>query len=267
MPCPHAALLSPPASGASRLFASLRLSGFILALLALGLCFASRAQAINIQFDYSHDSLQFFGTAQNPSPARISLEFAARAFTPFADTLTAIQPGGGNSWTARYVDPSNSSIVDIPNLAVPQDTLVIYAIARDLQGAALGQASPGFYSFSGSPSANFTNSVVSRGQGDVNADFAAWGGVMAVDVKNSSGVARNWHFDLNTSPEPGDYDFFTVATHELAHLFGFGGGGWPGRTPLIPQAVRLTLRTGESTKKEESHWGYVLSSKFRYQPI
>ena len=222
MPCPHAALLSPPASGASRLFASLRLSGFILALLALGLCFASRAQAINIQFDYSHDSLQFFGTAQNPSPARISLEFAARAFTPFADTLTAIQPGGGNSWTARYVDPSNSSIVDIPNLAVPQDTLVIYAIARDLQGAALGQASPGFYSFSGSPSANFTNSVVSRGQGDVNADFAAWGGVMAVDVKNSSGVARNWHFDLNTSPEPGDYDFFTVATHELAHLFGFG---------------------------------------------
>ncbi|WP_145434127.1 hypothetical protein [Lacipirellula limnantheis] len=180
------------------------------------------ASALTVQFDYSYDTLGFFGTAENPTPARSTLEFAARSFTPFTDTLSAIQPGGGNSWTARFIDPSTNTFNNVPNLAVPQDTLIVYAIARDLAGAALGQASPGNYVFSGSPTANFSNAVTNRGQGDQSLDFAPWGGVIAVDVRNSAGIARNWNFDLGVEPPLNDYDFYTVVTHELAHLFGFG---------------------------------------------
>ena len=210
-----AAFHSPLRRGALRLF------GLLLALLAF-VAPAPSARAISIQIDYSYDTLGFFGTAQNPTPARTTLEFAARTFTPFTDTLSAIQPGGGNSWTARFIDPSTNTFNNVPNLAVPQDTLVVYAIARDLAGAALGQASPGNYLFNGTPTANFSNAVTNRGQGDSSLDFAPWGGVIAVDVKNSSGVPRNWHYDLGVEPAGNDYDFYTVVTHELAHLFGFG---------------------------------------------
>lgn len=136
---------------------------------------ATPAYAITIQFDYSYDTLGFFGTsAKSPTPARTTLEFAARTFTPFTDTLSAIQPSGGNSWTARFIDPSTNTFNNVPNLAVPQDTLVVYAIARDLAGA-LGQASPGNYLFNGTPTASFSNAVTNRGQGDQSLDFAPWG--------------------------------------------------------------------------------------------
>jgi len=199
----------------------LRLLGPLWTLLAL-IASAPSARAITIQIDYSYDTLGFFGTAQNPTPARTTLEFAARTFTPFTDTLSAIQPGGGNSWTARFIDPSTNTFNNVPNLNVPQDTLVVYAIARDLAGAALGQASPGNYLFNGSPTASFSNAVTNRGQGDQSLDFAPWGGVIAVDVQNSSGVPRNWHYDLGVEPAGNVYDFYTVVVHELAHLFGFG---------------------------------------------
>jgi hypothetical protein len=216
MPRSAAAFHSPLRRGV------LRLCGLFLALIVFAPSAATPVCAITIQFDYSFDTLGFFGTAQNPTPARTTLEFAARTFTPFADTLAAIQPGGGNNWTARFVDPSTNTFNNVPNLAVPQDTLIVYAIARDLAGAALGQASPGSYFFSGTPTTGFANAVTNRNQGDPTFDFAPWGGVIALDVQNSSGVPRNWHFDLDSDPAPNSYDFYTVVTHELAHLFGFG---------------------------------------------
>lgn len=195
---------------------------FFLALLAASWSTAASARAINIQFDYSYDTLGFFGTAQNPTPARSTLEFAARAFTPLMDTLSAIQPSGGNAWTARFIDPSTNTFNNVPNLAVPQNTLIVYAIARDLAGSAIGQASPGNYQFNGSPTANFSSAVTNRGQGDATLDFAPWGGVIAIDIQNSSGVPRNWSYDLGAAPAANNYDFYTVVTHELAHLLGFG---------------------------------------------
>jgi len=199
---------------------ALRLCGLFLALIVFALPAATPACAITIQFDYSYDTLGFFGTEINPTPARTTLEFAARTFTPFMDTLSAIQPGGGNSWTAKFNPLAPWSEFSIPQLQVPQDTLIVYAIAGDLIDSRLGQASPGYASYSGDPL--FGQAVSNRGQGDSDFDFAPWGGFIAVDIQNSSGVPRNWHFDLGTSPSAGSYDFYTVVTHELAHLFGFG---------------------------------------------
>jgi hypothetical protein len=214
-----AAFHSPPRSGA------LRLNGLFLALISLALSGATPARAITIKFDYSQsqDALNFFGTDANPSAARAVLDFAARTFTPFSDTLSAIQPSGANSWTARFVDPSTGVIQGVSNLSVPQDTIVIYAIARDLAGANLGQASVGTPPLIGNnASSSFRSAVTTRGQGDASTDFAAWGGVLAIDVKNSVGAPRNWHYDLSTPPALDEYDFYTMVTHELAHLFGFG---------------------------------------------
>ena len=213
MPCSAAAFHWPLRRGASRLL------GLLLALLAL-IASAPSVRAITIQIDYSYDTLGFFGTAQNPSPARTTLEFAARTFTPFTDTLSAIQPGGTNSWTAKFNPFAPWSEFSIPQLHVPQDTLIVYAIAGNLLDQRLGQASPGYASYSGDPL--FGQSVSNRGQGDSRYDFAPWGGYIAVDTQNSSGVPRNWNFDLSVEPAADEYDFYTVVTHELAHLLGFG---------------------------------------------
>ncbi|BBO34095.1 hypothetical protein PLANPX_3707 [Lacipirellula parvula] len=181
------------------------------------------AAAITIQFDYTHDQgIGFFGTAENPTAARTTLEFAAKTFTSFTDTLAAIQPGGGNQWIARYVDPSTNTYKLASNLAVPQDTLIVYAMPLDLAGSTLGQASPGIYTFIGTPSVSFSNAVTNRNQGNASNDFAPWGGVIAVDTLDTSGAARSWHYDLSTIPDEGEYDFYTVVTHELAHMLGFG---------------------------------------------
>lgn len=217
MPRPLAVLISPP----RRRGACGQLSAFLLAA-AIGGCAHNSARAITIQFDYSYDGLGFFGTAANPTPARTTLEFAARSFTSFTDTLAPIVPGGQNGWTASFLDPSTGSLVHIPNLQVPGNTLIVYAIARDLTGSALGQASPGIHSFIGTPTVAFSNAVANRNQGSALNDFAPWGGVIAFDVRNSNNEARNWHYDFAAAPPSNAYDFHTVATHELAHLFGFG---------------------------------------------
>ncbi|WP_428305330.1 dockerin type I domain-containing protein [Lacipirellula sp.] len=181
------------------------------------------AAAITIQFDYTHDQgIGFFGTAENPTLARTTLEFAAKTFTSFTDTLAAIEPGGGNRWNALYVDPLTNTYKSTVDLTVPQNTLIVYAMPLDLAGQTLGQASPGTRSFIGTPTAAFSAAVTNRNQGNSSVDFAPWGGMIAVDMFDSSGVARNWHFDVNTPPSPDEYDFYTVVTHELAHMLGFG---------------------------------------------
>lgn len=215
MPCSAAAFHWPLRCGALRLF------GLLLALIALGLSGAPHARAITIQFDYSFDTLGFFGTAQNPTPARTTLEFAARTFTPFTDSLPAIQPNGSNSWAAKFDAPLPwDKEFSVPQLHVPQDTLVVFALAGDLAESIIGQASPGYASYSGDPL--FKQSIINRGQGNASFDFAAWGGFIAVDIQNSGGIPRNWHYNVNAEVPLGAYDFYTTVTHELAHLFGFG---------------------------------------------
>ena len=182
----------------------------------------SAASAITIQLDYSYDNLGFFGTQANPTPARTSLELAARAFTSFTVSLAAILRGCQNSWKAMFQDPTMSGYREVTNLQVPANTLIIYAMARDLTGAALGQASPGVHSFIGTPTVAFSNAVANRNQGDARADFAPWGGAIAFDIRSPNNETRKWHFDAASPPPADAYDFYTVATHELSHILGFG---------------------------------------------
>lgn len=180
--------------------------------------------AISIEFDYSYDAGAFFGTAASPTPARATLELAARTFSSFTDLLAPIQPAGTNHWTAQFRNPGTGAVASIPDLVVPQDTVLIFAGGRNLAGTRLGEAGPGSYSFppGSSPGAAFADAVINRGQGPSAADFAPWGGFIEFDTIAAGGAPRRWHFDPRSAPAADAYDFYTVAVHELAHLLGFG---------------------------------------------
>jgi hypothetical protein len=214
--------------------------------------FAGRARAVAIEFDYTYDASGFFGTALNPSPARTTLEFAARSFTPFFDELAAIEPGGGNSWVARFTNPSTGFDVEIPNLAVQANTINVFVGARDLGVLGLSEFGRA-QSLLGATS--FRDAVANRGEGDPRLDSAPWGGSIAFDTYASATVPRSWHYNLDSPPPAGAFDFYSAAVHELAHVLGFGsssaysaalgGEHFHGATAvdLYGGPVRVTLNT------------------------
>jgi hypothetical protein len=88
-----------------------------------GLCLVPvAAQAkINFDFDYSLDTNNFFTPA-----ARAAFEQAATVYTDrILDTLTPITPGGGETWTTSFVNPSTgvSNSPQFTDLSIPADTL------------------------------------------------------------------------------------------------------------------------------------------------
>ncbi|WP_146451047.1 hypothetical protein [Bythopirellula polymerisocia] len=143
-----------------------------------------------------------------------ALRFATRAFEPFSDTLLAIPSTPG--WTATFENPDNGiETIQLQNLSVPANTLILYAGGYDMPGNQVGEAGPG-------KTPAFT---LNRGSGVVTGptanDFTPWGGSIAFDTLDN-GAPRNWHFDVDTLPAPGEIDFLTIAFHELSHAFGFG---------------------------------------------
>jgi hypothetical protein len=195
----------------------------LLALVTL-LAITGQASAINIVFDYSLDTNNFFNTQTK----RDAMDAAAAVFEVFTDQLAAITPGTvynpgtaqqfSDTWTASFTHPGTGSPHTINNLSVAADTILVYAGGRNLPGSTLGQGGPGGFDANGIQS--FVDAVEGRGQAGALAavpdDFGPWGGAITFDLYN------DWHFDLNTAPANNETDFFSVAVHELAHLLGFG---------------------------------------------
>ncbi|QQL45256.1 PEP-CTERM sorting domain-containing protein [Sulfuriroseicoccus oceanibius] len=175
-------------------------------------------QAVTVVLDYTYDTNNFFGNAQ----AKASLEAAVAQYTSVIDqSFSAITPGGSNTWDAVFLDPSTGQERRVTDLVIPADTIVIYVGARDLNPVGsgtpgnplarnLGRAGRGGFSASGT--LEFNEAVL---RGDSADKYALWGGVATFDIN------ADWQLDHTSSAIGSEQsDFYTVAVHELGHLFG-----------------------------------------------
>lgn len=226
-----------------------------LTIFGLFLTLRQTAFAVTIQFDYGFDTNGFF---DDPSRRNL-LETAGNDLgMRLNDQLSAINPGGSNSFGAVFFRPDTNARTTTDNLHVPANTLVVYAGGAPLNGDSLAIGGPGGFSAGGTPS--FLRNVDSRGQsqstsGPNATDFAPWGGSLTFD--NDS----DWYFDDDpTSREFFDSnDFFSVALHELGHLLGIGtadswdnqvsGNQFTGENSVRINGGNVPLEPGDN-----SHW-------------
>ena len=185
---------------------------------AIECCESRCLLTVVFSFNYSLDTNSFFSGAN--LSRRALLESAGTTLTQrLNDSLTAITPGGGDTWSAVFSHPGTGAGTTLSNLTIPADTIIVYAGGREL-GGTLGVG--GFGGFSGVGSPTFINSLT-RGQAGARlapasqTDFGPWGGAVTFDI------TTNWFFGATTAGMTGSQsDFLSVAQHELAHLLGFG---------------------------------------------
>jgi PKD repeat protein len=169
---------------------------------------------LRVRIDYQFDTTGFF-TSERKSLLQTALDSVASRFN---DTLAAIQPGGVDTWQARFNNPSTGISTTIANLPIPANEILVFVGARSIGGeAALGNRG----GFSASGQQSFVDTVKARGQtgglANPQTDVGPWGGAIAFDT------GRNWYFGTSLSGiGSNQIDFVTVAAHEFLHVLGFG---------------------------------------------
>src|SRR4051794_27027036 len=97
-----------------------RRSVWLFALLGLAVSPAARAQVV-LQFDYSQDANNFF--VGHPD-RQLALQTAGQILTArMTDSLSAIVPGGSNTWTASIINPATGAATNFSNPTIPANTV------------------------------------------------------------------------------------------------------------------------------------------------
>lgn len=173
------------------------------------------AGPLKVIIDYRFDTTNFFQSNDRKALLQTALNSVA---SRFSDTLSAIQPGGVDTWQARFKNPSTGLDTSLANLSIPANELLVFVGARSLSGeAALGNRG----GFSASGQQSFVDTVKARGQtgglASPQTDVGPWGGAIAFDT------GRNWYFGTPLSGiGSNQIDFVSVAAHEFLHVLGFG---------------------------------------------
>ncbi|MGI9473193.1 MAG: dockerin type I domain-containing protein [Rubripirellula sp.] len=199
--------------------------------------------SLRIRFDYSFDTRGFF-SGSNASRRNVLQVAADSMIKRFGDDLAAITPGGIKEWIPSINHPSNgpsNSITGTPtnlarNLRVNANEIVIYAGSRNLPGFQRGVGGQASYQFPATQISCRTQAEcnqklaeieafrdVVRGRGEPGAlgttqsDVAPHIGTISFDSDS------DWYFGLDPNGiQPQQVDFLSVATHEIAHVLGFG---------------------------------------------
>ncbi|MBX9583567.1 MAG: FG-GAP-like repeat-containing protein [Gemmataceae bacterium] len=164
--------------------------------------------ALTVQFDFRYDATGFF----NDPARRAVLQQAANDLTARISTpLAAVVPGGDNGWVLNTFDPFTGQSTAADGPALGANTLVVFVAGRQLPGATVAESSPGSYTAVGSGA--WRSLLRNRGP----AGATAWGGAISFDD------SVNWYFGADAAGLPGNRsDFYSVAAHELGHVFGIG---------------------------------------------
>ena len=177
----------------------------------------------SVVVDYSFDTQGFF----DDTARRDALEdVAATISESLNDTLSAIVPTGSNTWSQSFFHPGTGDFGSfVSNPTVNADEIVVYVGGQDLGDGELGLGGPGGFSASGSQ--DWFDTIRQRGESGVasNDDFAPWGGTVSFSTE------ANWHFgETTTDLGRGEFDFRSVAFHEIYHVLGFGtSASWSAR--------------------------------------
>jgi hypothetical protein len=204
-------MCSEPNRPAGSLSRSSRLSIRYVGVVLFCLAFSSlvRNEALHLLIDYSYDTSGFFSQAER----RVAMERAAEVFQSRVETvLDAIIPTRTNLWTLGFTNPAVGVKVVLTNLTLPVDTVKIFVGARDLGLNRLGYAD---FSYTFNGDANWNRSFRRR----INStNYQTLGGGIAFNS------GQTWYFETNYVSlgkiSTNQYDFYSVAVHELGHLMG-----------------------------------------------
>lgn len=207
------------------------------------------APALTFRFDYTFDDPARGGSGFFQDASRkAALERAATDLTSrITSTPAAITPGGTNSWSASFYHPTTGALTTIPNLSVASGEMVIFVGARPMSSSEAAVGGPGGYSASGSQA--FFTTLRTRGQ----SGFASWGGSLSFDSTTS------WYAGAATTFSSSVVDLYTVATHELGHVLGFGTSSaftqyLSGTTFIGPNSMAANGNRAVAITGDESHW-------------
>jgi hypothetical protein len=234
----------------------------LLPALPLALALATPAWAnIDIVFDYSYDTSGFFGSTQ-----RSLMEAAASAFeSRITDNLGAITSSGSNDFNVSFFDPGVSSLapVTLNDVSIPNDEVLIYVGATNLGNGVLGVGGPGSIGGSGmltSLSRGQTGYSPTDNNPSNDTDFGPWGGSISFNSTFGS-----WYFDPNgvdtKESFPGQYDFYSTAVHEIAHVLGFGtADSWKNQVNAGSHTFTGLYSGTQPLANDNVHWKNGLTS-------
>ncbi|BCX46366.1 FG-GAP repeat protein [Haloferula helveola] len=179
------------------------------------------ASAITIEFDYTYDTNDWFEVGERKA---ILEQVASLYETILTDTLLRIDPADfpGSTWTVSVRNPQTGNTVSLPNFVVPDDTIVVFAGARELGGTVRGQA--GNAGWSGSGFSSWFSRIRARG-GNPGADYSSADAELITDYAPHVGFLSfdiTTDYNYSTTQNLSGTDYVSVALHELGHVLGIG---------------------------------------------
>lgn len=222
--------------------------------LALASCFGNANAYINIVFDYTYDTNNFFTADRRATMEQAAATFEARVF----DTLDAItSTPGRNSVTLNLWNG-----VEVENANIAKNELRIYVNSSNSQGLSYREGLP-ISTASGNMGIHgdvvYGNAAWTRGQtGWPESDVGTWGGTMTF----SQSVGWYADNDANTLESfAGQWDLYSVALKGLTEIMGISGSG-------IDQAYygQLNPSSNFNGAKAKAEYG-VLTPRGNLTPI